>query len=69
MTVLMFAGLLAILLGLVLLVIGGVGHSSVTFNLREGSILGQAWLLVLILGFLLVLIDQYMVWKTVYLVF
>ena len=65
MTALMFAGILAILLGLILLIRGGVGHSPVSFNIREGSLLGQAWLLVLILGFLMVLIDQNMAWKTV----
>jgi hypothetical protein len=63
MSVLLIAGILAIVLGLILLFMGDVGHSPVKFNLREGSLLGQAWLLVLLLGFLLLLIDQFMVWR------
>lgn len=53
-------GIAAILLGLVLLAIGGVGHHSVRISLREGSVLGQAWFVVILLGLLLMFIDVYM---------
>ena len=54
-----FVGVAAILLGLALLAMGGVGHHSVRINLREGSVLGQAWFVVILLGLLLMLIDIY----------
>jgi len=50
----------AILLGSILLVMGGVGHHSVRINLREGSVLGQAWFVVILVGLLLMLIDIYL---------
>jgi hypothetical protein len=54
-----FVGVAAILLGLALLAMGGVGHHSVRINLREGSVLGQAWFVVVLLGLLLMFIDIY----------
>ena len=53
-------GMAAILLGSILLVMGGVGHHSVRINLREGSVLGQAWFVVILVGLLLMLIDIYL---------
>ena len=53
-------GVAAILLGSILLVMGGVGHHSVRINLREGSVLGQAWFVVILVGLLLMLIDIYL---------
>jgi len=63
MSVLIVLGAVAIMLGLLLLAIGGVGHSQVRFSLKEGSMLSQAWFIVLLLGFLLILLDQYMQWN------
>ena len=59
MNELMILGVTAVLLGLALLIMGGVGHSNVTVNLQEGKILGQAWFLILIIGFVLILINAY----------
>ena len=53
-------GLAAILLGLSLLAMGGVGHHSVRINMREGSVLGQAWFVVILVGLLLMFIDIYL---------
>ena len=52
-------GVAAILLGLALLSMGGVGHHSVRISLREGSVLGQAWFVVILIGLLLMFIDVY----------
>jgi len=52
-------GVAAILLGLALLVMGGVGHHSVRVSIKEGSVLGQAWFVVLFTGLLLMFIDLY----------
>jgi len=52
-------GVAAILLGLALLAMGGVGHHSVRINLSEGSVLGQAWFVVILVGLLLMFIDIY----------
>jgi len=49
----------AILMGLALLSMGGVGHHSVRISLREGSVLGQAWFVVILIGLLLMFIDVY----------
>ena len=53
-------GVAAILIGLALLVVGGVGHHSVRVSIKEGSVLGQAWFVVLFTGLLLMFIDLYM---------
>lgn len=53
-------GVAAILLGLILLAMGGVGHHSVRINLREGSVLGQAWFVVILVGLLLMFIGIYL---------
>lgn len=53
-------GVAAILLGLALLVMGGVGHHSVRVSIKEGSVLGQAWFVVLFTGLLLMFIDLYL---------
>lgn len=52
-------GVAAILLGLALLLLGGVGHHSVRVSIKEGSILGQAWFVVLFTGLLLMFLDLY----------
>ncbi|MBD3204826.1 hypothetical protein GF319_00610 [Candidatus Bathyarchaeota archaeon] len=59
MSVVIILGVFAMLLGLLLLAIGGVGHSQVRFSLREGRMLSQEWFIVLLLEFLLILFDQY----------
>ena len=53
-------GVATILLGLSLLAMGGVGHHSVRINMREGSVLGQAWFVVILVGLLLMFIDIYL---------
>ncbi|MCK4701847.1 hypothetical protein KAT55_00670 [Candidatus Bathyarchaeota archaeon] len=53
-------GVAAILLGSALLVMGGVGHHSVRVSIKEGSVLGQAWFVVLFTGLLLMFIDLYL---------
>ena len=53
-------GVAAILLGLALLMMGGVGHHSVRISIKEGSVLGQAWFVVLFTGLLLMFIDLYL---------
>jgi len=53
-------GVAAILLGLALLSMGGVGHHSVRVSIKEGSVLGQAWFVVLFTGLLLMFIDLYL---------
>lgn len=53
-------GVAAILLGLALMVMGGVGHHSVRVSIKEGSVLGQAWFVVLFTGLLLMFIDLYL---------
>jgi len=60
MSVLLVTGILAIGLGLALLLTGGEGHKPVRVSLREGSIMGQAWLIVLVLGFTLIALDMYL---------
>lgn len=52
-------GVAAILMGLALLSMGGVGHHSVRVSIKEGSVLGQAWFVVLFTGLLLMFIDLY----------
>ncbi len=53
-------GVAAILMGLALLSMGGVGHHSVRVSIKEGSVLGQAWFVVLFTGLLLMFIDLYL---------
>ena len=60
MGVLIITGIAAVAIGLALLVLGGVGHQPIKVNLREGSILGQAWFIVLVLGFTLIALDVYL---------
>jgi hypothetical protein len=56
----LLVGVAAILLGLVLLLMGGVGHHSVRVSIKEGSVLGQAWFVIILFGLLLMFIDVYM---------
>jgi len=56
---LLFVGVAAILIGLALMAVGGVGHHSVRVSIKEGSVLGQAWFVIVLIGFLLMLIDIY----------
>jgi len=56
---LLLVGVAAILIGLALMVVGGVGHHSVRVSIKEGSVLGQAWFVIVLIGFLLMLIDIY----------
>lgn len=53
-------GVATVLLGLALLAMGGVGHHSVRISLREGSVLGEAWFVVLLVGLLLMFLDVYL---------
>jgi hypothetical protein len=56
---LLLVGVAAILIGLALMAVGGVGHHSVRVSLKEGSVLGQAWFVIVLIGFLLIFIDVY----------
>ena len=56
---LLLVGVAAILIGLALMVVGGVGHHSVRVSIKEGSVLGQAWFVIVLIGFLLMFIDVY----------
>jgi len=56
---LLLVGVAAILIGLALMVAGGVGHHSVRVSIKEGSVLGQAWFVIVLIGFLLMFIDVY----------
>jgi len=60
MGVLIITGIATVAIGLTLLVAGGVGHQPIKVNLREGSILGQAWFIILVLGFTLIALDVYL---------
>jgi uncharacterized membrane protein len=60
MGTLIAASIAAIAIGLTLLAAGGVGYQPVKVNLREGSILGQAWFIILVLGFTLIALDVYL---------
>ena len=60
MSILVYAGIAAVAIGLTLLITGGVGHQPVRVSLREGSMLGQAWFIVLVLGFTLIALDVYL---------
>ena len=60
MGVLIIAGAAAVAIGLTLLISGGAGHKPVRVSLREGSVLGQGWLIILVLGFTLIVLDVYL---------
>lgn len=60
MGILIITGVAAVAIGLTLLVVGGVGHQPIKVNLREGSILSQAWFIILVLGFTLIALDVYL---------
>ena len=59
MTLVMGAGCLAIILGLLLLVMGGMGHSDVEVRYLGWSVLGQAWFIMILVGFGLMALDAY----------
>ena len=60
MGTLIAAGIAAIAIGLTQLAAGGVSYQPVKVNLRERSILGQAWFIILVLGFTLIALDVYL---------
>ena len=57
---LLLAGCFAILLGLILMLYGGSGHSKVDINYYGLGVLAQAWFIVLLIGLLLILADAYL---------
>ena len=60
MGALMFVGFLAVMTGFSLLVLGGGAGSKASFSHGGTSIVGQAWFVVLVLGFLMMAMDAYM---------
>jgi hypothetical protein len=61
MGILLTAGVFAIILGLFFMVLGGTGHSKVSIRYYGLGIFGQAWFIILLLGFLLIVLDLYFV--------
>ena len=59
MTELWIVGCFAILLGLVIMILGGTGHSHVNIRYYGLGIFAQAWLIILLIGFLLIAVDFY----------
>jgi len=60
MGALTFVGFLAVMTGFSLLILGGETGSKASFSHRETAIAGQAWFVVLVLGFLMMALDAYM---------
>jgi len=60
MGALTFVGFLAIMTGFSLLVLGGGTGSKAKFSSRQITIVGQAWFVILVLGFLMMALDAYM---------
>jgi hypothetical protein len=60
MGALTFVGFLAVMTGFSLLILGGEAGSKASFSHRETAIVGQAWFVVLVLGFLMMALDAYM---------
>lgn len=61
MATLWIVGCFAILLGLVLMKIGGTGHSEVDIQYYGFGVLAQAWLILILVGFLLIAADIYLI--------
>ena len=59
MILLIGAGCLAIILGVLLMVLGGMGHSNVEVRYLGWSVLGQAWFILILIGFGLMVLDAY----------
>jgi len=55
-----FVGFLAVMTGFSLLVLGGEAGSKASFNHGDTAIVGQAWFVVMVLGFLMMALDAYM---------
>lgn len=60
MAALAFVGFLAVMTGFSLLILGGETGSKASISHREKPIVGQAWFMVLVLGFLIMALDAYM---------
>ena len=59
MTTLWIVGCFAILLGLTLMRLGGTGHSQVDIEYYGVGVLAQAWLIIVLIGFLIIILDLY----------
>lgn len=55
-----FVGFLAVMTGFSLLVLGGGAGSKASFSHGDTAIVGQAWFVVMVLGFLMMALDAYM---------
>jgi hypothetical protein len=60
MGALTFVGFLAVMTGFSLLVLGGGAGSKASFSHGDTAIVGRAWFVVLVLGFLMMAMDAYM---------
>ena len=60
MTQIFTIGVMTVIIGVCLLAVGGGGHSPVEFSYGEGSMLGQAWFIMLLIGLLLMVLDTYL---------
>ena len=56
-------GRFAILLGLILMEKGGKGHSQVDIRYYGLGVLAQAWVIFILLGFLIIVLDFYVTGK------
>ena len=61
MTTLWIVGCFAILLGLTLMTIGGKGDSQVDIQYYGLGVLAQAWLILILLGFIIIVLDFYLI--------
>ncbi len=61
MTTLWIVGCFAILLGLILMKLGGTGHSQVDIQYFGFEVFAQAWLILILIGFLLISADIYLI--------
>ena len=66
MSILIGMGCLAILISLILLVVGGIGHSNVSIRYYGLGVFGQAWFVVLLLGFVIIMMDVYLTYYDIY---
>jgi len=60
MAALAFVGFLAVMTGFSLLILGGETGSKANISHRKKPIVGQVWIMVLVLGFLMMALDAYM---------
>lgn len=61
MTTLWIVGCFAILLGLTLMKTGGKGDSQVDIRYYGLGVLAQAWLVLILIGFLIIILDFYLI--------